>query len=87
MHTADDLNYNRGYIWWLMQEAKQRNPDIKTYVLSWGVPHWVGNGSFFSADNWQYQTNFLKGAKEYGVDVDYIGLWNGESYVGVGTWY
>lgn len=31
MHSADDLDYNRGYEWWLMQEAKQRNPDIKLY--------------------------------------------------------
>lgn len=28
MHTADDLNYERGYEWWLMGEAKARNPDI-----------------------------------------------------------
>ena len=24
-----DENYNRGYEWWLMKEAKARNPDIK----------------------------------------------------------
>jgi len=40
MHTRDDLSFERGYEWWLMVEAKKRNPDIKTYVLSWGVPHW-----------------------------------------------
>src|SRR5579871_5129290 len=29
MHTARDQNFNRGYEWWLMQEAKARNPQIK----------------------------------------------------------
>ena len=29
MHSADDLNYNRGYEWWLMTEAKK--------VSSWGI--------------------------------------------------
>ena len=31
MHSADDENYHRGYEWWLMREAKRRNPDIKVY--------------------------------------------------------
>ena len=30
MHSADDLDYERGYEWWLMSEAKKRNPDILT---------------------------------------------------------
>ena len=25
MHTADDLNFHRGYEWWLMTEAKKVN--------------------------------------------------------------
>ena len=29
MHSAHDENYHRGYEWWLMREAKRRNPDIK----------------------------------------------------------
>jgi hypothetical protein len=32
MHSPDDLNYKRGYEWWLMSEAKKRNPDIKLLV-------------------------------------------------------
>jgi galactosylceramidase len=31
MHTPTDESYNRGYEWWLMKEAKKRNPDIKLY--------------------------------------------------------
>ncbi len=30
MHTREDLNCTRGYEWWLMKEAKKRNPDVIT---------------------------------------------------------
>lgn len=29
MHYENDENYFRGYEWWLMKEAKKRNPNIK----------------------------------------------------------
>jgi hypothetical protein len=38
MHNPWDENYYRGYEWWLMVEAKKRNPDIKLYGLSWAFP-------------------------------------------------
>lgn len=41
MHTPWDENYERGYEWGLMVEAKKRNPDIKLYGLSWAFPQWV----------------------------------------------
>jgi len=73
MHSRGDLSYDRGYEWWLMSEAKKRNPNIITYALSRDVPAWVGNGSFFSQDNIEYQTNFLAGAKShYGITVDFM---------------
>lgn len=28
MHHENDENYFRGYEWWLMKEAKKRNPNI-----------------------------------------------------------
>lgn len=28
MHYENDENYFRGYEWWLMREAKKRNPNI-----------------------------------------------------------
>lgn len=81
MHTRDDLNYERGYEWWLMVEAKKRNPDILLYSLSWGVPGWIGNGSYFSQDNIDYHIKWLQGAKQvYGLDIDYIGVWNERGY-------
>ena len=48
MHYRDDLNCNRGYEWWLLEEAKKRNPKIKTWGLSWAVPYWIGNDSYFT---------------------------------------
>ncbi len=74
MHTADDLNYKRGYEWWLMQEAKRRNPAIKLYGLPWAFPGWVGTG-----DNpythieltASYVTKWVQGAKSvYNLDID-----------------
>ena len=77
MHTSKDLNLERGYEWWLMAEAKRRNPDVTTYALSWGVPGWVGNGTYFSDDNVAYQTSFVAGARDkYNISIDYLGIWN-----------
>src|SRR3954453_19875231 len=45
-HTRGDLNCNRGYEWWIMEQAKARNPAIKLAALPWGAPGWIGNGTF-----------------------------------------
>ncbi len=34
--------YQRGYEWWLMKEAKKRNPAIALDILQWGAPPWIG---------------------------------------------
>lgn len=52
MHSADDLNFERGYEWWLLKEAKKRNPDIITYGLPWAFPGWLSEKEkepFFSS--------------------------------------
>src|ERR1700693_4762438 len=38
MRSATDQNYTRGYEWWLIQQAKLRNPNIKIEALAWGAP-------------------------------------------------
>ncbi len=39
MHAATETpNYLRGYEWWLMTEAKKRNPDVVLYGLPWAFP-------------------------------------------------
>lgn len=76
-HTASDLSCTRGYEWWLMEQAKARNPNIKIYALAWGAPGWIGNGTFFSTDMIDYYVRWLDCAKNsHGVTVDYIGGWN-----------
>lgn len=80
-HTRSDLNFNRGYEFWLMKEAKKRNPDIILDVLPWGAPYWIGNGKFYSDDMPEYIAQFLKGAKTvHGLDIDYVGIWNERPY-------
>ena len=77
MHTRKDENCQRGYEWWLMAEAKKRNPDIMLECLEWGAPAWIGNGKFESQDNADYIVKFIKGAKRiHNVDIDYVGVWN-----------
>lgn len=80
-HTRGDENYNRGYEWWLMKEAKQRNPRITLDVLAWGFPAWVGNGKFHSQDTADYLVSFIKGAHSvHSLDVGYVGIWNEMPY-------
>lgn len=77
MHTRDDLNYSRGYEWWLMREAKKRNPDLSLDACAWGCPSWVGNGNFWSQDMCDYYTKWILGLKQvYGLDLDAIGCRN-----------
>src|SRR3954471_9313484 len=76
-HTSTDLNCGRGYEWWLMEQAKARNPSIKLYALAWGAPGWIGNGTFFSTDMINYYISWLDCAKNsHGLTVDYLGGWN-----------
>src|SRR5947207_7462753 len=54
--TPTDQNYQRGYEWWLMEQAKLRNPDMKLAGLEWGAPGWFNGGvggpqGFYSQDN------------------------------------
>ncbi|KAA2250966.1 galactosylceramidase [Solihabitans fulvus] len=80
MHTSGDLNCDRGYEWWLMAQAKARNPNIALYGLAWGAPGWLGGGNFWSADTVTYLTNWLGCAKSHGLTIDYLGGWNERGY-------
>ena len=35
--------FQRGYEWWLMEEAKKRNPGVVLDILQWGAPGWIGD--------------------------------------------
>ena len=36
MHTSTDTNYQRGWEWWVINEAKKRNPSITLDAVAWG---------------------------------------------------
>ena len=77
MHTRDDQNYGRGYEWWLMREASQRNPDIKLDACPWGAPGWIGHGVYDSQDMCDYEADWAWGLKKtYGLNLDAIGCHN-----------
>jgi hypothetical protein len=82
MHSRDDQNFNRGYEWWLMQEARKRNPKIYLDILPWGAPGWIGNHHYYSQDMIDYDLKFINAAHDvYGVGIDYVGIWNETRYV------
>ncbi len=73
--------FKRGYEWWLMKEAKKRNPMIILDALQWGAPGWIGDGKFYSQDNADFVVAFIKGAKKYhDLDISYCGCWNERAY-------
>lgn len=81
MRSRNDHDYNRGYEWWLMEEARKRNPRIILDALAWGAPGWVGNGHFYSEDMANYVAEFIKGAKRvHNLDLAYTGVWNERPY-------
>jgi hypothetical protein len=81
MHTATDENYYRGYEWWLMEQAKARNPNIKLAALAWGAPHWVGDGNYWSKDMIDYIIRWLKHAQsDHHLTIDYLGGRNERGY-------
>ncbi|MEU0877062.1 RICIN domain-containing protein [Lentzea sp. NPDC005914] len=81
MHTATDQNYQRGYEWWLMKEAKSRNPSIKLAALAWAAPGWIGTSDVWTSNMITYLLNYLRGARDvHGLTIDYLGGWNENGY-------
>ena len=77
MHAHDDLNYRRGYLWWIMQAAKRRNPRLTLDACAWGCPGWVGHGDFWSQDMCDYYVKWIQGLQSvYGLNLDAIGCRN-----------
>ncbi len=77
MRTRQDRNYDRGYEWWLMEEAHRRNPNIMLDSLPWGAPGWIGGGHFYSPDMAEYVADFIQGARNaHHLDIQYTGIWN-----------
>ena len=75
-HTRGVVNCNAGYEFWLAEQAKLRNPNIKLYALAWTAPGWVGGGNFWSQDMVNYLMTWLDCAHSHGLKIDYLGGWN-----------
>ncbi|GAA2324728.1 galactosylceramidase [Streptomyces kunmingensis] len=84
MRARGQVDCNRGYEWWLMNEAHKRNPQIQFYGLEWGAPGWF-DGGFWSADNIDYLTKWLGCARQHHLDIDYLGGWNEKGWDA--AWY
>ncbi|SCD58706.1 O-Glycosyl hydrolase [Streptomyces sp. DvalAA-14] len=74
-HTRGQINCNAGYEFWLMEQAKARNPNIKLYGLAWAAPGWI-SGGFWSTDTINYLISWLGCAKQHGLTINYLGGWN-----------
>jgi Glycosyl hydrolase family 59/Ricin-type beta-trefoil lectin domain len=79
-HTRGAVNCDVGYEFWLAQQAKARNPNIKLYGLAWGAPGWIGGGNFWSSDMIGYLSSWLGCAKQHNLSIDYLGGWNERGY-------
>lgn len=76
-HTSTDKNFDRGYEWWLMEQARVRNPSIQLDATAWSAPGWVGGGTFFSQGTTNYLADYIAGAQSaHGLDLNYVGCRN-----------
>ena len=74
-HERNDANFLRGYMWWVMQEAKRRNAALSLDATSWSAPAWVGN--FWSDDMADYYIAWLQGLRQvHGLELDALGCHN-----------
>jgi glycosyl hydrolase family 59/ricin-type beta-trefoil lectin protein/glycosyl hydrolase family 59 (putative galactocerebrosidase) len=78
-HTEGSINCNAGYEWWLMEQAKDLNPNIKFYGLAWGAPGWVGS-TFWTTNTINYLVSWLGCAASHGLTISYLGGWNERNY-------
>ena len=84
MRERGKANFTRGYAWWLLKEAKARNPDIETYALAESWPRWVANNSKNPPGPLdlpelaaEYIVSWVAGAREvHNLTIDWVGLWN-----------
>jgi galactosylceramidase len=90
-HTREEManpNFHRGGNYWLMRQARDRNPRIELGALAWTQPYWVGNGtgrndnaSFFTLESAEYFVKFYEGArKTWGLEMQYFSAEQNERY-------
>lgn len=76
-HRRGEADYYRGYTWWVLREAKRRNPRLTLDAAAWSAPGWIGGGNFWSADAADYYVDWLRGLRDvHGLTLDAIGCRN-----------
>ena len=61
----------RGYKFWLMSEARRRNPAILLDCLPWCYPGWLSGR--FSQDSADWHAAFLEVARrQFGLELDWV---------------
>ncbi|GAA3596004.1 galactosylceramidase [Agrococcus terreus] len=81
MHTADVVDCDAGYEWWLMEEAVERNPDINLGGLAWAAPGWIQDaGGYYSEASIRYFLEWLGCADQHGLTIDNMGVRNERHY-------
>lgn len=74
-HWRGDNNFHRGYTWWVIKEAKRRNPHLNVDATAWSAPAWVGN--YWSEDMVDYYVDWVKGLDTaHGIRLDALGCHN-----------
>ena len=71
--TRDELAHPkpRGYEFWLMAEARRRNPKVILDCLPWTYPRWITDR--FSQDSADWFAAFLQVARQqYGLELDWV---------------
>jgi hypothetical protein len=82
--TKGNINCNCGYEFWLMKQAKERNPNIKLIGLCWTLPGWI---SWYSTDQINYIIAWLNCCKADSLTIDYIGGCNESQGPGNLSWW
>ena len=78
-HWRGDFNPWRGYTWWVLREAKARNPQLTIDATGWSAPAWVGN--FWSQDMADYYVSWLSALRHaHGLELDALGCHNEKGY-------
>jgi hypothetical protein len=80
--SATDVDLDRGYEVWFMEEATKRRPDIQLSGLEWGIPGWVVKAGMWSQTNIDYLTGWVVGLRDKkGLNVTALAVaWNERSY-------
>ncbi|MFD2727627.1 glycoside hydrolase family 78 protein [Hyunsoonleella rubra] len=80
--TRDELKnpVSRGYEFWLMKEARNRNPQVILEYLPWSFPYYL-KPNIFTAESAEYFVSFLDVAKkQWDMDIDWVAAAENENY-------